>query len=167
MLTVTNCIFRKGTADDVPHVIDLIRQRIEWMDDMGIDQWNNTHYLEHYPSRYYMDAAEKGQLYVLDGKDNNITASAVLLTADNRWMLTNANAFYVHNLVSAIGEGGSGKVLLQFIEDHACSQHKQLVRLDCAIDNEKLNQWYERQGYRYVGTMVEDEYRGCLREKEL
>lgn len=160
-------IFRRGTSDDVPHIMDLIKQRIDWMDRNGINQWNKTHYLEHYPNIYYIQAAERGLLYVLSNSNNQIIASSVVLTEDKRWTPTDTDALYVHNLVAAIGESGAGKKIIQSVEELALSQNKNFVRLDCAISNEKLNQWYEILGYKHVGITVDGEYQGCLREKRL
>ena len=160
-------IFRQGTSADVSYIMELIKQRIEWMDKEGINQWNKTHYLEHYPSCYYKHAAERGVLYVLSNSNNQIIASTVVLTEDERWMPTDTDALYVHNLVAAIGERGAGKKMIQYVEELAHSQNKNFVRLDCAIGNEELNKWYEKLGYKSVGTTVDGEYQGCLREKKL
>lgn len=75
-------IFRRGTSDDVPYIMDLIKQRIDWRDKNSINQWSKTHYLEHYPNSYYIQVAERGLLYVLPNSSNQIIASSVVLTKD-------------------------------------------------------------------------------------
>ena len=113
-MVLHNSLFRSGTIYDVPDIIGLIERRIEWMDCNGINQWNKSHYRERYPDGYYIQAAEKGLLYVLTAKDSNrIIAGAVLLTQDVRWGQSNGKAYYVHNLVAAIGEKNAGKEILQ------------------------------------------------------
>ena len=78
-MVLHNSLFRSGTIYDVPDIIGLIERRIEWMD------CNKSHYRERYPDGYYIQAAEKGLLYVLTAKDSNrIIAGAVLLTQDVR-----------------------------------------------------------------------------------
>lgn len=161
-------IFRHGTIHDVPYIISLVKKRIEWMDCKGISQWNKTHYLEHYPENYYIQAAQSKMLYVLESNSNNrIIASAVLLTEDPRWEQTEPTAFYIHNLVAAIGEHHAGEEIVRQIENLALQKGKRFVRLDCAINNDKLNSWYENLGYQFVGTITDGEYQGRLREKEL
>ena len=109
-MVLHNSLFRSGTIYDVPDIIGLIERRIEWMDCNGINQWNKSHYRERYPDGYYIQAAEKGLLYVLTAKDSNrIIAGAVLLTQDVRCGQSNGKAYYVHNLVAAIGEKNAGK----------------------------------------------------------
>ena len=68
-MVLHNSLFRSGTIYDVPDIIGLIERRIEWMDCNGINQWNKSHYRERYPDGYYIQAAEKGLLYVLTAKD--------------------------------------------------------------------------------------------------
>ena len=70
-MVLHNSLFRSGTIYDVPDIIGLIERRIEWMDCNGINQWNKSHYRERYPDGYYIQAAEKGLLYVLTAKDSN------------------------------------------------------------------------------------------------
>ena len=38
---------------DVPHVFQLIRQRIAWMDEQEIKSWNKTNYLARFPESYF------------------------------------------------------------------------------------------------------------------
>lgn len=161
-------IFRQGTVGDVPDVIRLIERRIEWMDCNGINQWNKNHYRERYPDSYYVQTAEKGQLYVLvDKESGQIIAGAVLLTVDYRWGESDDKAYYVHNLVSDIDVKDAGKEIVIQIENHARLQGMRYVRLDCIVGNQRLNTWYENLGYEYVRTITDGEYQGNLREKEL
>ena len=94
-------------------------------------------------------------------------AGAVLLTQDVRWGQSNGKAYYVHNLVAAIGEKNAGKEILQRIEEYTRLQGMHFVRLDCIVGNQKLNSWYEKLGYEYVRTITDGEYQGNLREKKL
>lgn len=168
VIKVGTYIFRSGTVHDVPDIIELIEKRIEWMDSNGINQWNKNHYRERYPDGYYIQVAEKGLLYVLTAKDSNrIVAGAVLLTQDNRWGVQYDEAYYIHNLVSAIGEKDAGKELIRQIENYARLQDMDFVRLDCIVGNQPLNSWYEKLGYEYVRTITDGEYQGNLREKKL
>ena len=57
--------FRRAAAGEAEQVFDLIRQRIAWMDERGIQQWNHPGYLRRYPLDYFRQCAEEGQLYAL------------------------------------------------------------------------------------------------------
>ena len=44
---------RKATLFDIDSIIKVIQDRIDWMDEVGIEQWNKTSYLEVYPREYF------------------------------------------------------------------------------------------------------------------
>lgn len=160
--------FARATINDVPEIMRLIDERIYWMDTVGINQWNKNHYRERYPYEYFVSMATERQLFVLkDTGSNVIVAAAVLLTKDYRWNADDANCYYVHNLVSAVCVKEAGKCIMKCIEQLGKRESKSFIRLDCIVGNKHLNQWYETLGYKLVGTTIDGEYTGNLREKEL
>ena len=52
-------------------------------------------------------------------------------------------------------------------ENLAAKNQKQYLRLDCAIDNPKINAYYDRLHYDYAGTCVDGKYAGNLRQKRV
>ena len=160
--------FKEGSETDVAQMMRLIDERIAWMDANGIDQWNNSHYREHYPEEYYVDAVQAGRLYVLYQKmSGKVVAGAVLLEKDGRWDVITSSAYYVHNLVAAIDAKGAGKRMLEEIENLCRLNGKKFLRLDCSAGNKALNRWYESLGFRHVGAVIDGEYTGNLMEKKL
>ena len=157
------------------------------MDKSGIQQWNMTNYFEVYPISYYADRQRLGELYVLSKEDVVIGAvvllqsdecwpqmadvvigTVVLLQSDECWpQMADSPAYYVHNLVTDLSVKGAGKIILSEVEKMAISKGIQFLRLDCAVDNESLNEYYESMGYRMVGCCKEGAYIGNKREKEL
>ena len=77
--------FRRAAAGEAEQVFDLIRQRIAWMDERGIQQWNHPGYLRRYPLDYFRQCAEEGQLYALWTECGALAAGAVVLEEDPRW----------------------------------------------------------------------------------
>ena len=133
------------------------------MEETGIRQWNATGYLEAYPREYYGDMLRQGCLYVLrDGEE--VLGAVVLLEEDERWE-DGAPAYYVHNLVGAVSARGAGSALLEHVEALARERGRARVRLDCAEDNDFLNRFYQRRGYRPAGLCEDGPYRGVRREK--
>lgn len=46
-------MFRQIEKEEVQDVFELILDRIEWMNDNDIHQWNETNYTDAYPLSYY------------------------------------------------------------------------------------------------------------------
>lgn len=160
--------FRQALETEIPAVFDLYVRRVAWMDEIGIHQWNETDYLEAYPEDYYREELQNGNLFVLEDDTGTLCGAVVLLKEDERWEEEpERNAYYVHNLVTALSAKGAGKAILREAEALAKTQGLQAVRLDCAVDNERLNAWYEAQGYLPAGTCTDGPYLGRLREKRI
>lgn len=157
--------FRRGTRDDLPRVYELIDQRIRWMDEVGICQWNVTDYWGCYPPAHYQRAVDMGCLHVLCDEDGCIAALAVLWEEDPRWPEDGAAAYYVHHLTSGLDVHGAGEKLLNCCYALAQQTGKDYLRLDCAVDNPVLNTYYQRQGYQPAGHCVDGLYEGVLRQK--
>ena len=160
-------VFRKITAGEVPRVFALILDRIQWMDQQGIRQWNTTDYACVYPLSYYEAMCQEGLLFVLaEEASGEIVSAAVLKEQDGRWA-DDAPAVYLHNFVSKTGVPGAGSRFLQYAEESARNAGKHYFRLDSAIGNEALGRYYESHGFLSAGTCEDGPYRGILRQKRL
>ena len=160
-------VFREIKKQEIPQMFSLILQRMKWMDEKGIRQWNVTNYAEVYPERYYEAQREKGEVFVLAEKETEeLVCAAVLKEEDERWE-DEQPALYLHNYVSKVGQHGAGAVFLHLAEEYALEKGKRYFRLDSAVDNEALAKYYEARGFLPVGTCEEGLYKGILRQKEL
>ena len=149
---------------DVDSIIVLIEDRIRWMDDCGLKQWNDTAYLEAYPRSYFEENI--GSFFVLQ-EGEQIIAAVAAYREDERWPQDGQNAFYLHHLVSGLESLGAGGELLALVEQYAAQQGIHVIRLDSDVNNEKLERFYERRGYMPKGTCVDGPYIGTRREKKL
>ena len=161
--------FGQATEQDVIQVFALYEERVRWMDEKGLKQWNATDYLEVYPAAYYRKLTENGNLFVLENRtDQRIVEAVVLLSEDERWREKKGEkAYYIHNLVTSVSAAGAGKQLLREVETMAVSEGKEYLRLDCAVDNPVLNEYYESMGYETAGHCQDGPYYGVRREKRL
>lgn len=84
------------------------------------------------------------------------------------WFLdcSDVSAYYLHNFVTDISGKGAGGIILEFVKELAVRNKKTRLRLDCAIDNVRLNHYYESQGYVFAGQCVDGPYIGNKREKK-
>lgn len=160
-------VFRKATQAEVPQVFALIMDRVAWMDRVGIRQWNTTDYAGCYPLAYYEERRQMDELFVLtqEGSEKLLCVGA-LFHRDERWTEDGA-AFYLHHLAAALDAKGAGRIFLQMAEDYTASQGMQFLRLDSAVDNPVLEEYYTGYGYAAVGHCVDGLYQGILRQKKL
>lgn len=158
--------FRLAKEGEILRIFRLIQARVQWMDEVGIRQWNVTDYSTVYPLSYYEEHRQQGELFVLT-KQEEIVCVGVLKHIDDRWKYDGASALYLHNFASKLGEPGVGKQFLQAVEQYAVTQGKQYIRLDSAVDNEILERYYTELGFKPVGFCTDGLYRGVLRQKAL
>ena len=160
-------LFEPADETDLEAVWQLISQRIQWMDAVGIQQWNVTNYQSAYPKAYYLQKIEQKQLHVLRNEDR-ICAAVVLLEDDARWSGDPYRpAYYLHNFVSDTTEKGAGSRMLEAVTQLALAKGKQALRLDCSVSNHQLNAYYESRGFLPAGSCQEGAYMGLKREKLL
>lgn len=159
--------FRKAYKRDVPAVFQLIMRRVAWMDQVGIRQWNTTKYDERYPMDYYEQRRQRGELFVLeDTVTGDLVCVGALFHCDDRWPEPES-AYYLHHFASEVSAKGAGSIFLQQAENYTASQGKDYLRLDSAVGNQALEQYYTSRGYTEAGHCVDGLYAGILRQKKL
>ncbi len=160
-------IFRQAAQQEVPEVFALIMRRVAWMDQVGIQQWNATRYDQRYPLDYYEKRRLMDELFVLeDGETGKILSVGALFHDDVRWP-DPESAFYLHHLASDVDAKGTGSIFLQKAEEYTASRGKQYLRLDSAVGNKTLEQYYSSRGYVEAGRCTDGLYAGILRQKKL
>ena len=161
-------LFRQITKNEIKTIFDLIQSRVEWMNEVGIKQWNCTDYADVYPLSHYEKCFERKEIFVLEEKSTKeIICVGVLKHYDERWENCSDDAFYLHHFASKVGEKGVGKIFLECAERYAKQYDKDYIRLDSAIDNETLTKYYSDLGYEAVGECVDGAYIGILRQKRI
>ena len=156
---------RKAMPGEEGTMYSMISERVQWMNENGIHQWNDTDYLHAYPLEYYRQ--NLARIYVLLQKETNrIVSCAILFEEDARWVC-DVPAFYIHNFVSAPESPGAGTLFMQMLEEHARKEGIAYLRLDSAAGNEKLAAYYEKLGFEACGTCQDGMYRGICRQKKL
>ena len=157
--------FTLAVKEDLEVVYRLINERMDWMVLKGIKQWDKEHYWSVYPKSYYAKQVELGQLYVLK-KENEVVGAIVLYDEDDNYKDNEPlDSFYLHNFVTSLKEPGAGKKVIFEVEELGKRVGKQAIRLDCLVDNQFLNDYYEQLGYDVIGEVVDGIYHGIKREK--
>lgn len=159
--------FRPARKEQVPAIFALIMRRVDWMDTVGIHQWNDTHYDRRYPPEYYRQLQAQRELFVLeDPQSGKLLCVGALLKQDERWPEP-AKALYLHHFASDTDARGSGSAFLRMAEAYARDCGMDWLRLDSAVGNQTLEDYYTRRGYEPAGSCVDGLYRGILRQKPL
>ena len=163
----TKYVFRQATEVEIPAVFSLIMGRVAWMDQVGIRQWNTTKYDRRYPLDYYEQRRRMGELFVLEDKTTGqILSVGALLHEDDRWPEPDS-AYYLHHLASRVDAKGAGSIFLQMAEAYTASMGKRYMRLDSAVGNTILEEYYTGRGYVEAGRCTDGLYKGILRQKQL
>ena len=168
-MPVIDYVFRAAQSCEVAEIFGLYVERVRWMDENNINQWNTTGYLERYPVSYYKEQCELGTLYILlNANDSKLVGAVVLYQSDDRWLdKADVPAYYIHNLVTAPGVKGAGVRIIEESERLGIEHGKHCMRLDCAEDNIYLNEYYASKGYVEAGRCKDGLYVGIRREKRL
>jgi len=157
--------FRLATQEEIPAVFALIMRRVAWMDQVGIRQWNTTKYDERYPLDYYEQRRLLEELFVLED-GGRILCVGALFHEDERWPEPES-AYYPHHLASDVDAKGAGSIFLQKAEEYTASRGKRYLRLDSAVGNKVLENYYSSRGYVEAGCCRDGLYEGVLRQKKL
>ena len=89
----------------VSSFIAVIKERIAWMEQMGMHQWNDEEYLDFYSEEYFAEHARNGRLFFLM-RGADIAGAAALLESDERWDGDKAY-LYVHHIATRTGLSGN------------------------------------------------------------
>ena len=145
--------FVKLPPEKASEMFSLVLERMQWMDEKGIEHWNVVEYDRIYPLSYYEEKCRDGLAFALEDENGAPVCAAVLL--------------YVHNLASKLGERDAGAEFLRRAGEYAVGEGKAYLRLDSAEDSAALAKYYESLGFVNVGTCQDGSYKGILREKKL
>ncbi|MGH3798459.1 MAG: GNAT family N-acetyltransferase [Pseudonocardiaceae bacterium] len=137
---------------DTQRVIALYREAVSWLAAQGLDQWQNM------PGVEARIAADIGAREVWGVRNDNgeITATIKL---DSRadpelWQPEDdpAAALYAHRMLVARSEAGRGigSAMLDWASQRAAEADKPWLRLDAWASNERLHEYYRREGFELV-----------------
>ena len=117
------------------------------MSGRGIVQW---------PPRFAADwvrsAVEAGETWLVV-VDNCLAATITLSWEDPVWDLEESAAGYVHRMAVRRFAAGQGARLLDWAQDEALRRGRQLLRLDCVADNQRLRAYYQSAGFLHRGDV--------------
>lgn len=159
-LLIENIRLEKATIKNIDEIINLYAERMIWFKENGIKQWSK--YLTNHPKRQFVQVIEKGNFYVLK-KENDIIAGFEVSTDSNFWNDNKTKAYYLYKVVSKVGYKNLGSKIFEIAKNIAKINGKDYLRIECLSSNKKLNNLYEKHGFKYVRE-GQDYYHYTLRE---
>ena len=157
--------------DDVDAIMTLVQLRIDWMNAVGLHQWNETDYFGRYPRSYWVQHI---QSFLVGEEQGRVVVAIALYTEDVRWTRDGhytgslvGQAYYLHHLVTDPAFPGGGRAMMLHVEQYAVMHGVNILRLDSAVGNQALERYYTNLGYTPCGTCHDRLYHGILREKPL
>ncbi|MGD6793121.1 GNAT family N-acetyltransferase [Metabacillus indicus] len=149
----TDLHIRLAVLDEASHIIKLLRDTAQWIQEQGINQW--SYLLDGGEDEEIVRCIENNQTHVVE-KNGELTATFTLYPLQNEWDQEiwghqEENAVYLHRLAvnSAYMKQGIGNVILSWIPEAVSADW---IRLDCVADNEKLNAFYRENGFEWAGA---------------
>lgn len=151
--------------NDIPLVLEIIKERCEWFLKNKIKQWDSWYYEDLYDEKYFLEAMKTYDLYVVKNK-MEIIGLFMLKYENPKYWKDNRPAIYLDHFVTKLGNPGLGEKILEFIINIAKEKNLKYLRLECMRCNPKINEYYQKHGFQNKGEgNIPYEYR--LWEKEI
>jgi ribosomal protein S18 acetylase RimI-like enzyme len=145
---------RRADAADLPGVLALLAEAAAWLNGRGVRQWPAGGF----PAGRIIPLIERGDMYLLDGEGGPIATVALDGHADPEFWTAQddpGSALYVHKLAVARGHSGRGlgEALLDWAGLRAVAAGRRWLRLDCAKENRRLQDYYRGQRFTHLRTV--------------
>ena len=158
----------QATAADLPTAIAILDEAATRLVARGIRQWSSP------PPpglwRLLENEIHTGHLYLAGlATDQRPIGVFRLRWEDAYWATAAGTAGYLHSFAlctDACGYG-IGTQILGWIGAHLRDHQRDYLRLDCIATNTRLRRYYEEQGFRYRGQVVDGDYTLALYELSL
>lgn len=139
--------FREASLADLDAVLDLLNESAEWLLDRGIRQS-----FVPFPQPLIENDLRDHRVFLATSGLDDVIATGTALTADPVfWGDQPSGSWYVHRLARRRdAPPGTGRMLLDWIENCAHREGVERIRLDCSA---ALGPYYEAAGYEWQWSM--------------
>ena len=153
-----NMIFRKSTTEDIPAIMEIVRDAQEALQNLGINQWQNG-----YPSVSVIETdIAGGNSYVLFRDGEIVATAAVLFSGEptyadihNGAWITDDDYAVVHRLAvkRQYKQAGTASFLIDNIEDMVIDYGMRSIRIDTHEGNIPMRGLLQKKGYKVCGII--------------
>jgi ribosomal protein S18 acetylase RimI-like enzyme len=156
-------IIEPAAPADLAEILDMRAETANWLGALGTDQWARPFPDEQSQSDRLLAGITAGETWMV--RDGSITIGTITINGfSNPLLWTEAecaeSARYVHKMNvrrSHAGVGLGGR-LLDWAGNRAAKEGAKWLRLDAWTTNEALQNYYRRQGFQHVRTVVRPDY---------
>lgn len=147
--------FNQISKGEKEEVLQLFKEAAEKIHKMNIDHWQ---YWKNPPKekiKWIEQGIENNEFFFINTSDNKNLGMVRILNEDVLyWGKQEHKATYIHSLVvrEKYNGKGLGTRIIQEIENQAKRNNCKYLRLDADSKNPKLCHYYEKLGFKHVGT---------------
>lgn len=151
-------ILRKSVTEDIPAILEIVRDAQEALHNLGIDQWQNG-----YPSVSVIENdIAAGNSYVLVRDDEIVATAAVLFSGEptyadihNGEWITDHEYAVVHRLAvkQQYKQAGTASYLMDNIEEIVIDYGMRSIRIDTHEGNVPMHGLLQKKGYKVCGII--------------
>lgn len=161
-----NYKIEKAKIEDLDAISKLIYDRCFWFKQKGIKGWNIDFYPIKYNNKYFIEQMKINKLFV--AKLNNKVCGVMLLKYEDKDYWNDENpSYYIHHLATDINLKGVGQKLINYAIEQCKMKNKKYLRLDCYQESKFLNEYYEKVGFKKVGSGTNNNYNFNLWEMKI
>lgn len=142
--------------DDLPSVLQFLKNSSIWLRDREIDYWQNWHDPPKVHVNWVQDGLRLQQFYLVRQDGENIGTFRLQYEDEMFWGKRNDRAGYIHSFTvnrELSGKGWGYKILAK-IEDLLKQNGYEYLRLDCSQQIEGLKNYYKKFGFKEAGSAV-------------
>jgi GNAT superfamily N-acetyltransferase len=144
----------------------LLEQTGKWLWKKGIKQWEPGTLQK---GRGKLERYVKEGCLILAKRDGKLAGGCILSTVNPCWPKESEEAMYLNSLAVArfaAGEG-LGTKIIEGCAEAVRRRGKRYIRLDCWDGNDFLKAYYQREGFKMLEAVPEDDYWVRLFEKDV
>jgi GNAT superfamily N-acetyltransferase len=143
---------KRARHEDADTVAELLDEATVWVGELGFEQWPLP-----FPRDELAEAIDRGEVYVVEGEDDEPVATLVLLQDDPQyWGERPQDALYLHKFAVRRDRAGRGigAAVVEWANAEAAEAGREFLRLDCLCDNLRIRDYYEDLGFEHRGDLV-------------
>jgi ribosomal protein S18 acetylase RimI-like enzyme len=150
----------QASAEELGEVVAVLSEAAAWLRARGIEQWPHP-----FPADWVEPSIERGETYL--AREGEAVIGTITLRWEDPvfWGEQPPVAGYVHAIAVRREFAGFGPRLLQWADEQVGAAGRELLRLDCRTDNDRLRRYYEGHGFAHCGDTTIANFETSLYER--